>query len=377
MSMHIAIIGAGISGLLTALELVEHGCQVSIFDQQRAGQAASWAGGGILSPMYPWRYPHAVNTLAQHGKDLYQTWNEKLLPHTGIDFEIHNTGMLIFDESDFEIGLDYAEHFHQPMQRADYVERDALEQINPWIANKYQHAIYFSALSNIRNPRLLQSIVQYLKQHPRVAFFDDQPIEKFIFDQDSIQAMKSATGQVFHADQFVLATGAWSQLWSDQLGVRLPVRPVQGQMLLFKTPAHWLPTMCMNQVMYLIPRQDGHVVCGSSMADCGYSTDTDTSTQQRILEACLDMVPELAQFPVIKRWAGLRPSSPTGVPYIGMLPNIENLWLNTGHFRNGLCMGPASARLLRQLMLDQPTFTDPKPYAPERLFQGSEIELSV
>ena len=112
--------------------------------------------------------------------------------------------------------------------------------------------------------------------------------------------MKSATGQVFHADQFVLATGAWSQLWSDQLGVRLPVRPVQGQMLLFKTPAHWLPTMCMNQVMYLIPRQDGHVVCGSSMADCGYSTDTDTSTQQRILEACLDMVPELAQFPVIK-----------------------------------------------------------------------------
>ncbi|MEQ4562392.1 MAG: FAD-binding oxidoreductase, partial [Acinetobacter sp.] len=75
--MHIAIIGAGISGLLTALELVEHGCQVSIFDQQRAGQAASWAGGGILSPMYPWRYPHAVNTLAQHGKDLYQTWNEK------------------------------------------------------------------------------------------------------------------------------------------------------------------------------------------------------------------------------------------------------------------------------------------------------------
>ncbi len=47
--MHIAIIGAGISGLLTALELIEHGCSVEIFDQQQAGQAASWAGGGILS----------------------------------------------------------------------------------------------------------------------------------------------------------------------------------------------------------------------------------------------------------------------------------------------------------------------------------------
>lgn len=55
--MHIAIIGAGISGLLSALELVEQGCSISIFDQQQAAQAASWAGSGILSPMYPWRYP--------------------------------------------------------------------------------------------------------------------------------------------------------------------------------------------------------------------------------------------------------------------------------------------------------------------------------
>ncbi|MEG0132412.1 MAG: FAD-dependent oxidoreductase, partial [Acinetobacter sp.] len=94
--MHIAIIGAGISGLMSALELAEQGCSVDIFDQQQAGQAASWAGGGILSPMYPWRYAPEVNQLAQYGKSLYQMWNEKLLPITGIDFQIHNTGMLIF-----------------------------------------------------------------------------------------------------------------------------------------------------------------------------------------------------------------------------------------------------------------------------------------
>ena len=100
--MHIAIIGAGISGLLSALELVEQGCSISIFDQQQAAQAASWAGSGILSPMYPWRYPQAVNDLAQFAKPQYQAWNEKLKPITGIDFEIHETGMLIFDEDDFD-----------------------------------------------------------------------------------------------------------------------------------------------------------------------------------------------------------------------------------------------------------------------------------
>ncbi|MDD2940755.1 MAG: FAD-binding oxidoreductase, partial [Acinetobacter harbinensis] len=117
--MKIAIIGAGISGLMSALELLEQGCSISIFDQQQAGQAASWAGGGILSPMYPWRYPDAVNQLAQHGKALYKQWNEKLKPISGIDFEIHESGLLIFDESDFEQGLKYAQQFQQPMQHCE------------------------------------------------------------------------------------------------------------------------------------------------------------------------------------------------------------------------------------------------------------------
>lgn len=365
--MHIAIIGAGVSGLLTALELIEYGCQVSIFDQQQAGQAASWAGGGILSPMYPWRYPQAVNTLAQNGKTLYQQWNQKLQPLTGIDFEIHDTGMLIFDESDFEIGLNYAKKHREPMQHASYLDGNPLQQVNSRINSKLEQAIYFPELSNIRNPRLLQSIMAYLKQHPLVHFFEHRPVVKLHIQQHQIGYVLDESGIKIEADQFVIATGAWSQHWSQQLDLDIPVHPVQGQMVLFKTPAQWLPTMCMNNVMYLIPRQDGHIVCGSSMAHCGFNTLPDSKTKQNIIDACLEMVPELAQFPIVKQWAGLRPSSPTGIPYIGQVPEVDNLWINAGHFRNGLCMGPASAQLLRQLMLKQPTDINPALYSPERL----------
>ena len=76
---------------------------------------------------------------------------------------------------------------------------------------------------------------------------------------------------------------------------------------------------------------------------------------------------------MVKQWAGLRPSSPTGVPYIGKMPNLENLWANFGHYRNGLCMGPASAQLLRQLVLNQPTIVSPDAYDPIKLLQ-SEVE---
>lgn len=364
--MHIAVIGAGISGLLTALELVEQGCSVTVFDQPHSG-SASWAGGGILSPMYPWRYAPAVNQLARFGKQLYQEWNQKLQPVSGLDFQIHETGMLIFDQEDFTTGLAYSQHFQEPMQVCEQLQDDQLHRLNPRIASGFKEAIYFPQLANIRNPRVLQSIRVYLKQHPQVRVFEHTTIQQLEIQNHQIIAIRDQHQRRFSADQFVLATGAWSEQWAEQLAVDIPVHPVHGQMLLFKTPAHWLPTMCMNQVMYLIPRLDGHIVCGSSMARQGFSTCLNPQTSENILQACLQMVPELAQFPIVKQWSGLRPGSPEGIPYIGQMPQITNLWANFGHYRNGLCMGPAAARLLRQLMLQQPTLIDPQPYSPERL----------
>ncbi|MFW1950945.1 glycine oxidase ThiO [Acinetobacter beijerinckii] len=371
--MHIAIIGAGISGLMTALELAEQGCSVDIFDQQQAGQAASWAGGGILSPMYPWRYAPEVNQLAQFGKPLYQMWNEKLYPITGIDFQIHDSGMLIFDQEDFEVGLNYASTNHEPMQQCDLLNRKQLEAVNPHISEQFEQAIYFPQLSNVRNPRLLQSLINYLKKHPSVRFFEYCPIEKLIIKNKKVHGLQLDDGRQFFSDHVVLSSGAWSKQWSKQLQRNIPVQPVQGQMLLFKTPENWLPTMCMNQVMYLIPRQDGHIVCGSSMAECGFNTSVDMQTQHDIFTACLSMVPELEKFPVVKRWAGLRPSSPQGIPYIGEMPNVKNLWANFGHFRNGLCMGAGSAKLLRQLILGQETIVQAAAYSPERLKQDNLV----
>lgn len=152
----------------------------------------------------------------------------------------------------------------------------------------------------------------------------------FILQQPEAKADQNLRS--FQADQFVLTTGAWSEQWSRQLNIQLPVQPVHGQMILFKTPENWLPTMCMNRVMYLIPRSDGHIVCGSSMAHQGFNTSINPQTSESILTASLEMVPELAQFPIVKQWAGLRPGSPEGIPYIGKIPDINNLWANFGQF---------------------------------------------
>ena len=266
-------------------------------------------------------------------KDLANYYNLKFFVSSTFDNEEYGRVILApdyyeLDEDDFETGLNYAARHQEPMQQCEYLQREQLEQVNPQIAVQFRHAIYFPQIANVRNPRLLQSLTAYLKQHPLVQFIEHCPVAQLQIQHRRIQSIQTADGARHSADQYVLATGAWSAHWATQLQLDIPVQPIQGQMVLFKAPAHWLPTMCMNKVMYLIPRADGHIVCGSSTLQAGFNTAPDAAVQRSILQACFEMVPELANFPIEKQWAGLRPSSPDGIPYIGKMPEITNLWAN-------------------------------------------------
>lgn len=365
----VIIIGAGIIGLMSALELLQQGYRVKIFDQAEAAKGASWAGGGILSPMYPWKYDPAVNLLAQHGKRLYKAWNQKLLPISQIDFEIEEVGLLIFDQDQYEQGLNYHQQFSEPDQFSELLTQQQLQRINPKVAENIESALYFPHLANIRNPRLTQSIVKYLTQHAQVEIYPHTAIKTIHQNDRAVFAVEDQYGKKHQADHYVLASGAWSKPLLSQLAVEFEVSPVQGQMVLYKTPAKWLPTLCMNDTMYLIPRRDGHIVCGSSMRQCGFDTTVDATIAENIVDTVARLVPEIVDFPIVKQWAGLRPSSPNGVPRIGKVPHLQNMWLNVGHYRNGLVMAPASAQLLVQQMQDQPTLTDPKLFLPISAFE--------
>ncbi len=362
--MHVLIIGGGVIGLMTALELALAKCEVTILDTQDFGKAASWAGGGILSPMYPWRYPAAVNQLARLGKSLYQEWQPILRQATGLDIEINPSGMLILDAAEFDNGLNWALQDNDPQQTAQLLNSKEIYEVNPRINVDVKQALWFEQLANIRNPRLLKVLIAYLKQLPNVSMHAFVEATEFKVTQQSIDGLIDTAGNLWRADQYVIANGAWTGLLSQQLPQPIPVKPIQGQMILFKAPQHWLPSMVMRNGIYLIPRLDGHIVCGSSTDDVGFNTDTNAEIGLTLKQAAYQMIPELKEMPIVHAWAGLRPSVPDGIPYIGAFPKFSNLWLNTGHFRNGLVMAPASSRLLKQQMLGEQLIVDDTAYLP-------------
>lgn len=362
--MQVLIVGGGVIGLLTALELSRAGCRVVVLDQAQHGQAASWAGGGILSPLYPWRYLPAVNRLANLAPMLYSTLAIELLEATGIDIEIHRSGMLILDTEDQRDALAWA--LDQPQEPPELLERPQMLQLNPRLNPKFERGLWCKHVANIRNPHLVKALVKHLDRQSNVTLVRHTSAQQFEWQGDQVRAVIDQQGQRWHADQIVIASGAWSGQLAELIGLQLPIQPIKGQMILFKAATRWLPSMIMQRGVYLIPRMDGHILCGSTLENVGFDTRVDDQARQHLYHQAIELVPALAGLPIKDQWAGVRPAAPNGVPYIGRAPQFRNLWVNSGHFRNGIVLAPASARLLREQMLGD------RPSLPINPYQFSE-----
>lgn len=350
---HGIIIGGGVIGLLTAWHLRQSGHDITLLEQAQIGQASSWAGGGIISPLYPWRYDDAVTALAQYSQRHYPKFCQQLAETTGIDPELTPNGLLITDVASMEQATQWAQHFGYLYER---VNRDDIEQLNPRIGSELHHGLWFPDIAQVRNPRLVKAL-KAANAAQGVHLLEQHAVTGFIQNDDEVIGVGTNEGDLL-ADFTVLCSGAWSGQLID-----LPVKPIQGQMLLYQTQPDWLKQIVLHKDRYLIPRRDGHVLIGSTMEDVGFDKQTSASAFQDLEQAAQAILPEIKQFPIVKHWAGLRPATEHGIPFIGEHEQYRNLYLNTGHFRNGIVLGLASAKLCSDLINKKAPEINPGPYA--------------
>lgn len=351
--MKITIIGAGVLGLMTAFELLRAGCQVLVLEQGEVGKESSWAGGGIVSPLYPWRYPPAVTALASLAQQAYPQLAKELLDCSGVDIELYPCGMLMLAAEDQRDAMVWAQQYRKPLQ---YLTGEQLGIHAP-----FKQGLWLPEVANVRNPRLLQALkLAVLRLGGKI--IEQAKIATWQTSAGRISGVQTVEGVLYPVDQLVVTTGAWTGELLAQQGISLPVKPIKGQMLLYKTAVNTLTKIILYRGHYVIPRRDGHILCGSTLEDTGFEKTTTPEAATLLAQIAQELVPELKEALPIKQWAGLRPSSPNGIPFIGRLPRYSNVWLNCGQYRNGLVLAPASARLLADLLLGRPTSIAAEPY---------------
>ena len=347
----VAIVGAGISGMMSALFLHFAGAEVVLFERQQAAREASWAGGGIVSPMYPWRYPDAVNDLASISQLHFPALAAWLKAQTGIDPELLDSGMLMLDGEEAIEAEAWCRRYGHSLEVLTPEHRNLLE---PRLESSAELALWMPEIQQVRNPRLVKALKAALIQLG-IPIYENTPVSAIWREGEGrsvkgIQAEMSGAVQSLPFDQVLITTGAWTA----DLVPEADIYPVKGQMLLFDTPPGFLKHMVMEKGHYVIPRKDGRVLVGSTVEPQSVFDKTTTSEAEVTLkDFAFSHYPELQMFEMETHWAGLRPGKTDSVPYICQHPHYDNVYLNAGHFRNGVVLSLGSAYHLTQVMAGQ------------------------
>jgi len=355
------VVGGGAIGLLTARQLYLAGVDVLLLEKGSLGGESSWAGGGIISPLYPWRYDDAVNVLAERSKKIYPELTKKLFADTAQDCELITSGLFTVIDTqqadDHGEILDWAKKWSVEASYIDDVE--AIHDIEKTVGDVVKQGIWMPEIQQIRNPKLVQALKALFRQRA-IPFQEFAEVDEIIIKKNRVCGVRTRQ-ETYLADKIIIASGAWSaQFNATEKSVN--VIPVKGQMIMYKGEPDLVKRIVLSEGHYIIPRKDGRILAGSTLEKIGFDKTISSSAFDELHQAAVALVPLLAGLTVERQWAGLRPGTEKGIPYICQHDEVEGLYIHAGHFRNGIVLGAASAELMADIVLDREPWCDVRPY---------------
>lgn len=310
----IAIVGAGIIGLSSAWRLAQRGWKVKIFDRREALHEASWAAVGMLAPGGEIDNDARLAEMALRSLALYPEFVRDLEEDSGIPIEFRQCGAI-------EIG---ATEEKAVRQRALGIPSEPCTYRGQ-AARRYPNDAVVDPLS-INEALLAVCGTREIEIHENEAVTEILPA-----------GVKTAR-RSYDADRILIAAGAWSSSLLPGLPRAWPVR---GHLISYEMPPGLLSCIIRGEHTYVIQRESGAIIAGSSMEDAGFDRTIDDAIVEDIHRRASKLVPELADVKPSNTWTGLRPATDAG-PVIGRIGDT-NVWTAYGHFRNGILLAPYTA----------------------------------
>lgn len=370
--MNVLILGGGAIGLSLAYELSRRGGKVCLVERNaEVGRESSWAGAGIIpaATIRPTDAP--LEQLAGHAVRLHAEWAVRLLHETGQDNGYVRCGGLHAADDEATAAALAAEVADLGRRGIACNAADAatLGRVEPALVaplrdGRLRAAYHLPDEAQVRNPRHVRALATACTKQG-VEIVTDAAVEEFVVRGDRLVEVRTRRGS-YSAEQYVVCTGAWTGDLARQFGLDVAVKPIRGQIVLLHPTAPLLRGVVEVGRRYFVPRPDGRVLVGSTEEDVGFDTRTTVEAVDMLRRFAYRLVPELEAAPVEKTWAGLRPFSGNGLPYLGPVPAVPNLYVAAGHYRWGLTLSPATAVVMTQLLTGEPPLVDLTPFRLDR-----------
>jgi glycine oxidase len=356
----IVIVGGGVIGLTTAYFLAREGADVAVLDRGDFGQEASWAGAGILPPSNAEQARTPFDRLRALSVAMFPMLSAELREQTGIDNGYLRCG-----------GLEFLDSAHAALEEewrgagvaARRLTNAELASFEPQVTTSAGDVWHLPDLAQLRNPRHLQALISACAG--KVRLLPQCPVHALENAGQRVTGVRTPGG-VLHADRVLLTAGAWIDALLEPLGCRAGIAPVRGQIALLRMEPVPLHRVLLCGSRYVVPRPDGRVLVGSTEEWVGFNKRTTATAIADLLSFAIHLVPVLRSAALERSWAGLRPGSSDGLPYLGPVPDWQNLFIAAGHFRHGIQLSAGTGLLVKDLLLGQKPSLDWTPFRFER-----------
>ena len=332
-------------------------------DRGNLGRGASWAGAGILPAAAERGAIDPLEQLRSLSHQLHAEWAEQLQSETQIDTGFTRCGGIHLARTPAEAATLLANRgwWEEHGIAFEQLSPQSLSDFEPTLAglsaDRFKSAWRLPNECQLRNPHHLHALAKACELHG-VQFLENTAVESFQDAGSRRLAAVTHTGEVIQAKHICICSGAHSRMLLEHLGYPSGIMPVRGQMVLYRWHSQQITHVINEGHRYLVPRADGHVLAGSVEEEVGFDPQTTPEAIAQIRAWAEDLCPALQSASVVKTWAGLRPGSFDSLPYIGRIPNFDNVYLAAGHFRNGLHLSCGTAVVMADLLEDKPPTID-------------------
>lgn len=342
----VLIVGGGVIGSGIAYELAKRGVQVTLIERGRVGGEASWASAGIVSlPSRPWFTPERVE-LGRISLKLYPALVDELEACTGMGIDYRRPGewMIACDDDHAEAARPIAAWQQSLGYTVEAVSPAEARKMEPSLPENVVAAWLHPDVGSLSVFRLTQALAMAARQLGATVL-EETPVGGIVRDGGRVIGVRLHERDL-EANMTVLATGAWTRLLGDSLGVTLPTKPMKGQLIAFANAPLRPARVISGHGGYVRPRPDGTTMVAATEEDAGFDRRVTGDGVAWLLDLTRMLCPTLLQGEIAETWTGLRPASETNDPLIGPVPGLEGIWVSAGHFRTGAKEAPATALLV-------------------------------
>jgi glycine oxidase len=359
------VIGAGLIGCGVAYELAKRGANVTVYDRSEPARAASWAGAGMLAPYSEELADRELLALCTASLRAFPAFVEELRERTGVDAHLRREGTLhvAFDDAAEGALGTRCEAFRRTGADAALLDRDAAVAREPMLGGDVRGAVFVANEAHVDNRRLGRALVAACI----AAGVRFERAEAVALEADARRVRGIRTPRGFSAAGSVVnAAGAWAgELAGVPAAARVAVRPVAGEMLALAVPKGLARGLVWSRHTYLVPRDDGRLLIGATVVERGYDVRVTARGVHALLAAALHAAPVLAGFALVETWAGLRPATHDGRPYLGATV-VDGYTVAAGHYRNGILLAPVTAQAVAAVVAGERPGVDLTAFDPRR-----------